>query len=101
MEIVHSFIRTRGISSVSFREIFALVLIIDLALLSHKPILRHSLGPSGVAKRELCQENVIQVRKHVLLMTKPELIHATLKAICYNASDSAWHLRDVSVGRRE
>lgn len=97
MKIVYFFIHTRGILSL-LREIFHYRSRVFIPY--HEPILRHGLGPSGVAKRELCQENVNQVRKHVLLMISPELIHATLEAIRYNTSDSAWHLRDVSAGRR-
>jgi len=40
--------------------------------------------PSGVSRKENCQENVSQVRKHVLLTINPELIHATLEAIRYS-----------------
>lgn len=39
--------------------------------------------PSGIREKESCQENVSQVRKHVLLTINPELIHATLEAIRY------------------
>lgn len=36
------------------------------------------------SRKESCQENVSQVRKHVVLTINPELIHATLEAIRYS-----------------
>lgn len=48
-----------------------------------EPTLSYGRNPQA-SRKESCQENVSQVRKHVLLTINPELIHATLEAIRYS-----------------
>lgn len=61
----------------------------------HETVLRHTDDPHTSQKEKetgSCQENVSQVRKHVLLTINPWLIRTALPSYSLHPSDGAWHL---------